>query len=219
MESNPFVGLTRFSNTSSIQEATREEAYALSDAIKAYGHPHLAIVPLVCFEWHQRPENILAGYLRWSDYRPTERPNHVRIVHHKTGEEVWHPLDENGQQFYPELETRLAELERLAIPIVVTPGKRGTAHPYSFSRILERVTMEACRHGGLTELGNVELTEQQEMSLLGHRSPNALRRYIKKTESQRLATIRKRRAWVLQEEHARNESQNEDPAAESEHHR
>ena len=79
--------------------------------------------------------------------------------------------------------------------------------------------MEACRHGGLTELGNVELTEQQEMSLLGHRSPNALRRYIKKTESQRLAAIRKRRAWVLQEEHARNESQNEDPAAESEHHR
>ena len=116
--------------------------------------------------------------------------------------------------FIQNLRTRLAELERLAIPIVVTPGKRGTAHPYSFSRILERVTMEACRHGGLTELGNVEPTEQQEMSLSGHRSPNALRRYIKKTESQRLATIRKRRAWVLQEEHARNESQNEDPAAE-----
>ena len=74
--------------------------------------------------------------------------------------------------------------------------------------------MEACRHGGLTELGNVELTEQQDMSLSGHRSPNALRRYIKKTESYRLAAIRKRRAWVLQEEHALNESQNEDPAAE-----
>ena len=114
--------------------------------------------------------------------------------------------------FIQNLRTRLAELERLAIPIVVTPGKRGTAHPYSFSyanRIVrkaaraagipERVTMEACRHGGLTELGNVELTEQEEMSLSGHRSPNALRRYIKKTESQRLSAIRKRRAWVLQD--------------------
>ena len=69
--------------------------------------------------------------------------------------------------------------------------------------------MEACRHGGLTELGDAELTEQEEMSLSGHRSPDALRRYVKKTEAQRLAATRKRRAWVLQEEHARNESQNE----------
>ena len=148
-ESNPFVGLTRFSNTSSIQEATREEAYALSDAIKSYGHPHLAIVPLVCFEWYQRPENILAGYLRWSDYRPSERPNHVRIVHHKTDEVVWHPLDENGQRFYPELEARLAELYRMAIPIVVTPGKRGTAHPYSFS-YANRIVRKAARAAGIT---------------------------------------------------------------------
>lgn len=57
-------------------------------AIRAYGHPHLAVVPLVCFEWLQRPDNILAGYLRWTDYRPSERPAHVRIVHHKTGEVI-----------------------------------------------------------------------------------------------------------------------------------
>ena len=190
-------GLTRFSNTSSIQEATREEAYALSDAIKSYGHPHLAIVPLVCFEWYQRPENILAGYLRWSDYRPSEKPNHVRIVHHKTDEVVWHPLDENGQRFYPELETRLAELYRMGIPIVVTPGTKGSARPYSFSyakrivrearraaRLPEHVTMTACRHGGITELADAELTEQQEMSLSAHKSPRALRRYAKKTAAQ-----------------------------------
>ena len=179
------------------------------------------------------PRNILAGYLRWTDYRPIERPNQVRIVHHKTGEVVWHPLDENGQQFYPELEARLAELERMGIPIVVTPGKRGTAHPYSFSyanRIVrkaaraagipEHVTMEACRHGGLTELGDSGMTEQEEMSMSGHRSPDALRRYVKKTERQRLSATRKRRAWVLQEqEHAPNKSQNEHPPAESERRR
>lgn len=81
--SNPFVGLTRFRSTATIEHATRAEAFALSDAIRAYGHPHLAAVPLVCFEWLQRPENLLAGHLRWLDYRPVERPNHVRIVHHK----------------------------------------------------------------------------------------------------------------------------------------
>jgi hypothetical protein len=52
------------------------------------GEPHLAAVPLICFEWHQRPENVLAGHLTWADYRPAERPNAVRVLHHKTGEVV-----------------------------------------------------------------------------------------------------------------------------------
>jgi hypothetical protein len=229
---NPFVGLTRFRSSASIQRATRAEAFALSEAIKAYGHPHLAIVPLVCFEWLQRPENILAGHLRWTDYRPPERPKHVRIVHHKTGEVVWHPLEDVGEVFYPELEQRLAELSRPAIPVVVTLGKGGAVHPYSFSyakRIVrearraaflsEHVTMTACRHGGMTELGDAQLTEQGVMSLSGHRTPEAARGYVKKTDAQRLAAARKRRAWVLELEHARNESQNEHQNDESEWHR
>jgi hypothetical protein len=57
----------------------------------------------------------------------------VRIVHHKTGEVVWHPLVGDGERFYPELEQQLCELDRLAIPIVVSLGQRGTLRPYSFS--------------------------------------------------------------------------------------
>ena len=47
--------------------APRAEAFALAAAVREYGHPHLAIVPLVRFEWLQRPENVLGGHLRWSD--------------------------------------------------------------------------------------------------------------------------------------------------------
>lgn len=229
VQSNPFVGLTRFRGSSTIQHATRLEAFALSEAIRAFGHPHLAIVPLVCFEWLQRPENILAGHLRWTDYRPPERPKQVRIVHHKTGEVVWHPLEVDGTTFYPELEQRLSELDRLAVPIVVTLGERGAARPYSFSyakRIArdarraaglpEHVTMTACRHGGMTELGDAELTEQGVMSLSGHRSPDAARVYVKKTDAQRLAAACRRRAWVLELEHAGNGSQNKHQKRESE---
>ena len=61
---HPFVGLTRFRSTATIKHATRAEAFALSNAIRDYGHPHLAAVPLICFEWLQRPENILAGHMR-----------------------------------------------------------------------------------------------------------------------------------------------------------
>ena len=172
---------------------------------------------------------MLAGHLRWSDYRPVERPNHVRIVHHKTGEVVLHPLEVAGERFYPELEDHLADLAKITIPIVATLGERGAARPYSFSyakRIVrearrraglaEHITMTACRHGGMTELGDAELTEQGVMSLSGHRTPGAARGYVKKTEAQRLTAARKRRAWVLQIEHARNESQNENRIRESE---
>ncbi len=229
VSSNPFVGLTRFRSTATIQHASRAEAFALSAAIRDYGHPHLAIVPLVCFEWLQRPENVLAGHLRWSDYRPTERPDHVRIVHHKTGEIVWHPLEAAGERFYPEIEDFLGDLAKIAIPVVTTLGERGAPRPYSFSyakRIVrearrraglaEHITMTACRHGGMTELGDAELTEQGVMSLSGHRTPDAARGYVKKTDTQRLAAARKRRAWVLELEHVRNESQNEPRMRESE---
>ena len=229
LPSNPFIGLTRLRSTTAIQHATRTEAFALSEALRKYGHPHLAIVPIACFEWLQRPENILAGHFRWSDYRPSEKPQYVRIVHHKTSEIVWHPLEAFGERFYPELEEALAELSKIAVPIVATLGKRGTPRPYSFSyakRIVrearraaglpEHITMTACRHGGMTELGDAELTEQGVMSLSGHRNPDAARGYIKKTDAQRLAAARKRRALVQQLEHSQYESQNEHRMHESE---
>lgn len=206
---NPFVGLTRIRTVTPIKHASREEAYALSMALVAYGHPHLAAVPLICFEWLQRPENVLSGHLRWEDYRPPERPNHVRIFHHKTGEEVWHPLEDDGDRLYPELENYLAQLDRLRGPIIVSPGKRSAPAPYSMSYakntvakarrvagLPEHVTLTACRHGGMTELGDAEVTEQGVMSLSGHRTPEAARGYMKRTETQRLAAAKKRRAWI-----------------------
>lgn len=40
---------------------------------------------------------MLGGHISWTDYRPAERPDAVRIVHHKTGELVWLSLsDEDG---------------------------------------------------------------------------------------------------------------------------
>jgi hypothetical protein len=58
------------------------------------------------------------------------------------------------------------------------------------------LTLAACRHGGLTELGDAGLTEQGGMALSGHRTPEALRIYEKRTDVQRAIGARKRRAWV-----------------------
>ena len=82
----------------------------------------------------------------------------------------------------------------------------------------ENLTLAACRHGGLTELGDAELTEQGVMALSGHRTPEAARLYVKRTETQRAAGARKRRAWVeaSRREQDEDKSQNSAPARESE---
>lgn len=113
-----------------MKHTTRAEANALSEAVREHRYPHLAAIPLIWFEWLQRPENILVDYLRWSDYRPTERTKCVRIVHLKTGEIVWHPLNADGARFCPELEDYLSQLPRLTFPIVVSPGSRGPSRIY-----------------------------------------------------------------------------------------
>ncbi|MFA5955994.1 hypothetical protein [Hyphomicrobium sp.] len=210
---NPWTDLEPRKKYKSKKAASRAQAYALSAAIKESGHPHLGVVPLICYEWHQRPENVLAGSFKWSDWRPEERPTAVRIEHTKTGEEVWMPLEDkvDGKVvlLFPEIEAYLAELEKIGDVVVVTPGVRGARHPYSHEYACRRakeariaaklpayVNFDTCRHGGMTELGDADATEAQIMAASGHRSPEAARKYIKRTERQRLAAVRKRRAMM-----------------------
>jgi len=240
---NPFRAAELEHSKGTTRPASRHEAYALHAALIASGEPHLAVVPLVAFEWHQRPENILAGHLTWPDYRPPERPNSVRVVHHKTGEVVWLPLvSRTGQALFPELSACLDALPRLGVPIVLMQpkplGKRqpGPAKPFLLRTARVRVrraaknaglpdwlTLAACRHGGLTELGDADLTEPSIIALSGHRTADAARGYVKRTEVQREAGLLKRRAWVeaIKDEHVDteqvvDESRNATPAAESE---
>jgi hypothetical protein len=166
----------------------------------------------------QRPENVISGHLTWLDYRPASRPNSVRIEHHKTGALVWMPLIDADGSFFPELTTYLDDLKRLGTPIVLmTPERKRKGRfldprPFQMREARKRVrqaadaaglpswlTLDACRHGGMTELADSDLTEEQEMSLSGHSTPDAKRRYVKRTDSQRLTAARKRRAWVQEQ--------------------
>jgi hypothetical protein len=238
---NPFRSVELTHGKGTTKPASRAEAYALHRALLAANEPHLAAVPLICFEWHQRPENVLAGHLTWADYRPTEGSNAVRVLHHKTGEVVFLPLvARTGEPLFPELTAYLDTLERLGVPIVLMQPKPlgsqvpGPAKPYLLRTARTRVrraakkaglpdwlTLAACRHGGMTELGDAELTESGIIALSGHRTADAARGYIKATEAQREAGLLKRRAWVqaITEdgrpvEHEVDKSRNRAPARE-----
>src|SRR5712664_2500741 len=47
---------------------------------------------VICFEWLQRPENVVAGHIKWTGYRTGSKPT-IRIEHHKTGAVIDHPLE------------------------------------------------------------------------------------------------------------------------------
>jgi hypothetical protein len=170
---------------------------------------------VICFEWLQRPENVVGGYLTWQDYRPADFPHALRIVHHKTGALVWHPLEEIAPgeapvRFYPEAEAVLARLPRRGVPMILQARRDGTCAPFSIMAIDKRVrklrvalglpatfTLDACRHGGMTELEAAGLTDGQGRALSGHRTQRAYQGYAKRTLERALPATRKRYAHRL----------------------
>ena len=105
--------------------------------------------------------------------------------------------------FYPEAEAVLEKLPHRGIPMILREirTRNGVAFkPYSYSgfeKLIQNLrtqiegvpsyfTLDACRHGGMTELGDSGVSEQGGMSLTGHSTPQALRLYVKRTEVQRM---------------------------------
>jgi hypothetical protein len=210
---NPWEGVTKHRRTKGRKAAvTREQVYTFAWGCIDRGQPEAAAAAaVICFEWLQRPENVLAGYLRWTDYRSKEWPIAVKIEHHKTGAVVWHPLEdhtENGiVKFYEDAEAVLAELPRRGVPMILREVREGVTKPFSFSGMQKIVhtmrdklglpstfTLDACRHGGMTELEEAELTDGQGRALSAHKSQQAYEGYAKRTMERALSATRKRHA-------------------------
>jgi integrase len=212
---NPWDGVTIKRRTKKKKPAvTRDEVYTFAWGCIERGRPEPAAVAVICFEFLQRPENVIVGALRWADYRNKEWPNAIKIAHYKTGATVWHPLDgDHGVKFYEEAEAVLAKLPRRGIPMILreVASEKTTAYkPYSIPGMQKLVqvmrktiglpsyfTLDACRHGGMTELEEAELTEGQGRALSGHRTAQAYRGYAKETFERALAATRKRHAHRL----------------------
>jgi hypothetical protein len=143
----------------------------------------------------------------------------VRIEHHKNKSLVWHPLEEtvDGEiiKFYAEAEEILSHLPKLGVPMIMRRIKRGErkgntkvwSYPgmekvvrqmrKKIDGVSELFTLDACRHGGMTELEEAELTDGQGRALSGHKTAQAYRGYAKETMQRALAATRKRHAHLL----------------------
>ena len=212
---NPWEGVTKQRRTMKTKPAaTREQVYQFAWGAINAGYPEAAAAAVICFEFLQRPENVLAGYLAWPDYRGQQAPNAIKITHHKTGAIVWHPLEENtGEgtvQFYGDAEAVLALLPRRGVAMILKAAGQGVAKPHDRHEMAKLVrklqvrlglaaifTLDACRHGGMTELEEAELTDGQGRALSGHRTKRAYEGYAKRTLERALPATRKRYAHAI----------------------
>ena len=64
-------------------------------------------------------------------------------------------------------------------------------------RLPSMFTLHACRHGGMTELEEAELTDGQGRALSAHGSQQAYEQYAKRTMERALSATRKRHAHLL----------------------
>jgi hypothetical protein len=109
-----------------------------------------------------------------------------------------------------EAEAVLAKLPRRGVPMILRQIREGVAKPYSFSGMQKIVhnmrdklglpsifTLDACRHGGMTELEEAELTDGQGRVLSAHKSHQAYEGYAKRTMERALSATRKRHAHRL----------------------
>jgi hypothetical protein len=69
----------------------------------------------------------------------------------------------------------------------------------NLSGLPDYFTLDACRHGGITEIGNAEIDEDNEMLLTGHKTKSVLRGYKKVTQRRVLLATKARRALVISE--------------------
>lgn len=215
---NPFVRMGLLPAGGGVMAATWPELQVAVAQADAMGLASLGTALMLTWEWLQREEHIFSAF-QLAHYRPKDRPNEVHVVHPKNGTAVWIPLfDAGGAVLFPELMARMDALKRDRVgagPLFVRDWidrSAGVRLPWvtaagllnHMSKKIKAIvkaagldpalTFTSFRHGGLTELGDADLTDAQIRAVSRHKSSQVLPRYIKRTEKQIIAAVHKRRA-------------------------
>jgi hypothetical protein len=215
-QANPFAKMGLVASDGTVPKATYGELLEAVAAADRLGMTSLGTALMVTFEWLQRQEHTFNAF-ELAHYRPKDRPDEVLIVHPKNGEAVWIPLFDRGVALFPELMARLDAMKRdrvgglfflrdwpdpiARIPIAwATPAggldfvKKKTKEVIRAAGLRDEHSFTSFRHGGLTELGDADLTDTQIRALSRQKSSTVLPRYISRTRRQIVAGTIKRRA-------------------------
>jgi hypothetical protein len=213
---NPFSRMGLVGSSGMVPGARYGELLEAVAAADKMGMPSLGTALMVTWEWLQRQEHIFTAF-ELAHYRPKERPDEVMILHPKNGEAVWVPLFDAGLPIFPELMARMDALKRdrvgglffvrdwpdriakVPLPWATQSGaldfvKKKAKAVIRAAGLRDELSFTSFRHGGLTELGDADLTDAQIRALSRQKSSKVLPRYVKRTQRQIVAGTYKRRA-------------------------
>ncbi|MFT0892202.1 hypothetical protein [Pseudochelatococcus sp. G4_1912] len=217
-DANPFTKMgIKSTARKETPTATYEELMKFVSQADKDGFPSLGTAALITWEWAQRGEHIF-GSFEAAHYRPKERPNTVRVVHPKTGEEAWIPLyDETGAALFPELMHRLDRIKaervsglmivrdwpdrnrKIRLPWITERGgldfvRHSVKKIILAAQLRSELSFTSFRHGGITEASDSDLTEEEIRAVTRHKTLAVLPRYSKRTMKKVAAGAIKRRA-------------------------
>ncbi|GGI34003.1 hypothetical protein GCM10010987_77250 [Bradyrhizobium guangdongense] len=219
-EMNPFSRMGLRSRTPGLPRretptAKWAELVAFRHAAQKLGFSSIATAALLSWEWLQREEHVF-GIFEIAHYRPEGRPDSVRILHPKNGEEAWWPLfDESGTALFPELMTELDAIKQRQTSGLVFrrdhPHRRSSVSlPWITERkdlrylrsvvkkiiaaagLRNELSFTSFRHGGFTEGADSDLTDSELRTAGRHRSNYQLPTYAKRTRKQLIVASKKR---------------------------
>jgi hypothetical protein len=205
---NPFAKMGISYTAKQTRPVSHADLVVFVKAADEAGEASIGTAAMIAFFWLQRQVDIL-GRLAWTQYRPGDAPDCVRVFHYKTGELMDLPLyDEDGTALWPDLMERLDSCSRRGTLIVMRdkPDRRRKVHlPWKEDHFRHRVSeirdaaginnqakFMGLRHGGNIEGADAGLTDAQLRALSGHRTTAALLRYAQETKQQRRAGARRR---------------------------
>ncbi|AUX76363.1 hypothetical protein [Sinorhizobium fredii] len=204
---NPWEGVTVKKRERAVKgHVDRETVYQFARGAIKEGRGELAAAAVLAFEWLMRPSSIGAGYAAWSGYRGPSDPDKIQIKHRKNGVSASHPLEfteEDGTRvlLYQDAEEVLSQTPRYGTSIVCKKNGQlfgdGTYLAHEVREMgdklgIEGFSLDKCRHGGMTELEEMGLTEGQGRVLSKHKTAKAYRGYAKETEKRVLEATKKR---------------------------
>jgi len=152
---NPFATMGLRSSDRETPTATYDELQAFREKAVELRLPSLATAALIGWEWLQRETDIFAT-LTVAHYRPKERPDMVRVIHHKTREENYVPLFKDGVPLYPELMAELDAIKRDRIGGLMLCRDWGERGPWptwpkpdqpDFTHVSRKVKIREAIHG------------------------------------------------------------------------
>jgi hypothetical protein len=216
-KTNPWANMGLQEDSGDFPAATHEELERFVAAADRLGHPSVGNAAMVGWEWAQRKLSILAS-LDAGDYRPVNARSYVYVEHDKNTEYVWICLNHHKDKkpLFPELQERLdrAKMYRETGPLIfrdhiyretgkIVPWVSDKGSASAFDKVVgeikkaanlrDELSFGSFRQGGLTEMGEAELTDNEIRHLSRHKSARVLRRYLKLTAKLISKAQRKRR--------------------------